>query len=176
MLDDTNGKWEALDLGFEGSPSGTGLMLVQGDEVHDAWVISSGYSPRLGATATSEVIALITLHGVIQTVFGYPNEEAYDCDPRGELGKGIYELKGSRWYANLREYNERTYWRGHKYMEPHRETLAYAEADPARHFFMGSKDDSVQALCTDLSIELFPTLTFREVFDDAVQRFWSWGD
>ena len=46
-------------------------------------------------------MALITVWGVVQTIFGYPGEEAYWKDPGAQLAL-ICEIVGSNWKDTLR--------------------------------------------------------------------------
>ena len=108
VLDYTSGIFVKLDLGFVPSPSGGGLSLLQAEEVHDMFVLLHGYTPDLDTPDRREATALVTVMGLIQSVFGYPNEEAYWLDSRGRLGHGFYEVQGSGWHANILEYNRRT--------------------------------------------------------------------
>ena len=168
MLDYTGGTFVKLELGFTPSPSGGGLCLLQAEEVHDAFVLLHGYTPSLDASDREEATALVTVQGLNQSVFGYPNEEAYWCDYRGRLDHGFYEVQGSQWHLNLIEYNRRTYGSrnrtvelGGKFEKPH-------------HFFIGSKDDSAQFLAQGLRVEPFADRTYNDVRDLAMRRLDGW--
>jgi hypothetical protein len=169
VLDHDGGAFTELDLGFVPSPSGGFMSLLQQEEVHDAFLVLHGYTPRLDAPDRREATALVTVAGFSQSVFGYPNEEAFWFDERGhDLGAGFYEVRGSRWLDNMAEYNRRT----------------YASRDPewdlkgkylsARHFFIGSKDASAQVLAQGLRAEVFTDVPYRAVRDIALRRLDSW--
>jgi hypothetical protein len=68
------------------SPSGDGLCLLQEKEVHDVFVLLAGCTPSLDAPDRKQATALVTVVGLIQSVFGYPNEEAFWFDSRGDPG------------------------------------------------------------------------------------------
>lgn len=143
MADYTTGEVRELDIPFTVSPSGGGLYVLQAEERRNAYVILLGYTPSLDADDRRECVALFTVRGVLQSVFGYPNEEAYWHDPRGKIGTRVVEIVGSKWTDEIDSYNERTYG------------TALPWSQPRRHFFFGSKDASVQFLATDIEIEMF---------------------
>lgn len=162
-----HGQIQPLDRRFEISPSGGGLSIVSGEEHANAYAVASGYAPSLQHPDRREVIGLITLHMVVQLLFGYPNEEAYWRDPRGELGNGLNEIVGSDWYGSLSEYNLRSYGTALD-----ARSAGTPEVRP-RHFFIGDKDVSAQALANDLTVETFENSTFRAVHLDAVDRLYG---
>ncbi|HEV3187738.1 MAG TPA: hypothetical protein VGZ04_06790 [Acidimicrobiales bacterium] len=174
MLDITHGEWVELHLGVVGSPSGSGLVLLDGDE-DETRVVFRGYAPDFESDDRREALAIITAKRCLQSVFGYPNEEAYWLDERGSLGIGIYELIGSMWAENVAIFNDRTYWRD---KQEHRDFLAshgISEMGPIhssqlRHFFIGSKDSSVQLLAEELLVEIIDGKSFGEVISEAVHR------
>jgi hypothetical protein len=177
MLDAIDGEWVELHLGVVSSPSGSALTLLAGDE-DETRVIFRGWAPDLDSEDRREVLALITAKRSLQNVFGYPNEEAYSLDERGRLGIGIYELVGSNWADNIASFNDRTYWRD---KQEHRDYLAkhgIPEMGPThsselRHFFIGSKDASVQLLAEELLVEIFDGESFGDVISKAVRRMLS---
>ena len=57
-----------------------------------------------------EVPAIVHVTYVEQLTIGYPNDEAWECDPRFQEGSGFYEIVGSPWPRLLKEYNTATYW------------------------------------------------------------------
>ena len=89
MLDYEGGTFVKLDLGFTPSPSGGGLSLLQEEEVHDGFLLLYGYTPGLDAPERPEATALVTIMGLSQFVFGYPNEEAFWLDSRGDVVHGF---------------------------------------------------------------------------------------
>lgn len=169
MLDYRGGTFVKLDLGFTPSPSGGGLCLLQAEEVHDAFVLLHGYTPSLDSPDRKEATALVTVTGLSQSVFGYPNEEAFWCDDRGEVGHGFYEVEGSRWHSNVLEYNRRTYGSRHP------ERQLGGEYEPPRHFFVGSKDVSAQFLARGLRVESFIDRPYRAVQAEAIRRMDDWS-
>lgn len=155
MLDYLGGTPRKLDLGFVPAPSGGGLTLFQQEEVHECYMVMIGYAPSMDSPERQQGCALVTATGFRQSVFGYPNEEAYWKDPRGRLGHGFYELVDSSWSDNVNEYNQRSF--GEPLFKRPRPTRR------ARHFFIGSKDASCQVLAVDLEVEVFPNETFGVV-------------
>jgi hypothetical protein len=168
MLDYQNGAFFKLDLGFTPSPSGGGLCLLQEEEVHDVFVVLAGYTPSLDAPGRKEATALVTVVGLIQSVFGYPNEEAFWLDSRGGPGHGFYELAGSRWHSNVLEYNQRTYGSRHSSWQ------VVGTRESPRHFFVGSKDVSAQFLAHGVRVESFTDRPYRSVRDEALRRADDW--
>lgn len=168
MLDFENGTFVELDLGLTPSASGGGLCLLQQEEVHDAFLLLSGYTPRSDTSDRRDAIALVTVVGVSQSVFGYPNEEAFWFDSRGSLDHGFYELQGSGWKSNVLEYNRRTYG-------SHHNTWSMGgKFDQARHYFVGSKDVSAQFLAQSLRVETFLDQPYRAVLAIAAARLADW--
>lgn len=168
VLDFTGGTFVKLDLGFTPSPSGGGLCLLQAEEVHDVFVTMYGYTPGLDAADRQEATALVTVMGLSQSVFGYPNEEAFWFDSRGDVGHGFYEVQDSAWNSNLLEYNKRTYGSRHK------DWAMHGEHEQPRHFFVGSKDVSAQFLAQGLRVECFTDRPERQVRDEAMRRIDNW--
>ena len=134
------------------------MHFWQEEGLDACYLIMIGYSPDLDSPSRNEAPALITGAGCVQTVFGYPNEEAFWKDPRGELGHGCYEILGSSWVEHLHDYNRRSFG-----------APLNLTAD-LRHFFVGSKDTSCQILATALECEVFPELTFRSVVEESHRR------
>jgi hypothetical protein len=174
MLDVIHGKWVELHFGIVGSPSGSGLTLLGSDE-DGTRVVFRGYAPDFESEDRREALALITAKRCQQSVFGYPNEEAYWLDERGELGIGIYELVGSVWAENVATFNDRTYLRDKRehrdYSASHRNLeMGLIHSRRLRHFFIGSKDSSVQLLAEELLVEIIDGKSFGEVVSEAVHR------
>ncbi len=95
-----------------------------------------------------------------QSVFGYPNEDAFERDRRGDgLGHGFFEIEGSSWLTNLHEYNRETI-----------ESDIPISGDVPRHYFIGSKDGSCQMLCRELLVEPFPGQSVGEVVREVEER------
>jgi len=152
VLDYLTGTPRRLEVGFVPAPSGGGMRLWQDEEGHACYVVVFGYAPDLDALDRVETRALITGVGCVQTVFGYPNEDAFWKDPRGELDHGCYEIEGSQWRAHIDDYNRRSFGTG--YVWP---------AGELHHFFIGSKDGSCQFLARELRVEVLPGMSFREI-------------
>ncbi len=137
------------------------MCLFQEEEVHD-WYLLYGDSP--GLRDGEEATALLTVVGLSQSVFGYPNEEAFCCDTRGDIGGGIYEVRGSRWLDNVKDYNERTYGSHHATWK------LGGKYEDARHFFIGSQDVSAQFLAEGLRVEVFTDRPNKDVRTEALRR------
>jgi hypothetical protein len=136
------------------------MRLWQDEEGHKCFVVIWGYSPDLEAPDSVGAPALITAIGCVQTVFGYPNEDAFLKDPRGELDHGCFEIEGSKWMDHVDEYNRRSF--GTDYSP--------SPGDPPHHYFIGSKDGSCQVLAKQLDVEVFPGLSFREISEIVEER------
>jgi hypothetical protein len=65
------------------SPSSAGAMLLHSED-GDCLVILRVFRPADKA----ELMAIVTFDGCMQSVFGYPNDEAYWHDPRGAARRG----------------------------------------------------------------------------------------
>ena len=134
------------------------------------YAVLSGYTPSLKASDRRECVGLFTVRGVVQMIYGYPNEEAYWHDPRGDLSHGASEIVGSPWSESINSYNATTFG------------SSYIEGEPTlfRHFFVGSKDSSAQFLARDLTLDLFeePTLlaAYRKAVEDALRRLDSYPE
>ncbi len=77
MFGDLDGTPVRLDFGFVPAPSGGFMCLFQQEETHDCYVVVGGYTPSMEASDRVNGIALVKAGGYVQSVFGYPNEEAY---------------------------------------------------------------------------------------------------
>jgi hypothetical protein len=151
VIDGVSGRAIELDLGFETFGSGSGLLLIHGEEESKAFlVLGSAYSTTNGDV---EYRVLVTAFGCIQSVMGYPNDEAYDQDPR-HFGSGVVEVVGSGWAERVHEYNMRTYG-GPWFFPP----------SSYRHFAVLSKESCCQFLATGLRADFFKS---REISYDAV--------
>jgi hypothetical protein len=160
MLHESAGNFVELDLAFKPSADGGALFLYQREEDSECWLTMIGHLPPVPSSGITEVRALVTVSGVEQSIFGYPNEEAYWQDPRGGLEWGFYELVGSVWSEKLAEYNLRTYG-------PTQSSFG-SSFEGLRHFFVGSKDASAQFLAREITAEVFD-LSF-DVQGEAVRR------
>jgi len=83
----------------------------------------------------------------MQSVFGYPNDEAYWIDPRGAVGDGrgygFYEVLSSTWPERLIAYNRHAF--------PDSTPSHYSSL---RHFFIGCHEASGEFLARDLKVEI----------------------
>jgi hypothetical protein len=162
VLESTQGIARELDFdGWKPCPSGGGMLVVQQEEVHHCLVVVVVCAVAPGDSSMRSAVAVADVVGAAQTVFGYPNEEAYWKDPR-ELGHGFYEILESPWRAALQRYNLATFGKD----------LSYPPA--MRHFFIGSKDVSFQALAQDLRVTIERQRPFDEVAAEAFSRIGNW--
>lgn len=163
------GAVQKLDLPFQPCPSGTDLMVMAREEKGNAYAVSIGYTPSLASQDHVECAALFTIRGVLQSMHGYPNEEAFWKDPRGELGHGVYEILGSGWIDELNAYNRASFG-----------TDFITTADGIRHFFIGGKDSSAQFLAKSLSLDLFPMSprgsAYQAALEEALRRLDQYPD
>ena len=146
VLDYSGGSPKRIDIGFIPAPSGPQMHFWQDEEEHSCFIIMTGYAPDMESPDRVETEALISGVGCVQSVFGYPNEEAFWKDPRGDFRHGCFEIDGSKWHENIDAYNLRSF--GNHYWRDNSPAL--------HHYFVGSKDASCQFLARSLEVELFP--------------------
>ena len=135
------------------------MHFWQDEEQHACFIVIDGYAPDMDSPDRTETSALITGAGCVQSAFGYPNEDAFWKDPRGELGHGCFEIEGSQWQANIDDYNRRSF--GDRY---------FRGGLPPHHYFVGSKDGSCQFLARSLEVELFPGRPRWEIVRTVYER------
>jgi hypothetical protein len=114
-------------MGIIPSPAGAGALLLHGEDDRDCFVVFMGRNPSTQARTA----ALATFSWCTQSIFGYPNDEAYWGIP--EAGYSFYEVRDTDWSDRLTEFNR----------------LRFPDTKPAtelRHFFMGCHDASGQFL------------------------------
>jgi hypothetical protein len=175
MLESLEGTVRELDVdGWRPSPSGGGMVVVQHEEVHHCLVVVSVSARRPGYASLREAVAVAHFSSPAQTVFGYPNEEAYWRDPRG-IEHGFYEVLDSPWAANLRRYDRATHARWRSSGDPGAEQPAEWPSGALRHFFIGSKDASFQALAADIDVTVDETRPFDEIASEAFARIRGWN-
>jgi hypothetical protein len=162
MLDDLHGTPVRLDFQFVPAPGGGFMCLFQQEETHDCYLVIGGYAPSMEAPDRLSGIALLKAEGYVQSVFGYPNEEAYWKDPRGELGHGFFEIMESRWFDNIDDYNVGTY--GSRWFE------GMSPRPELHHYFVGGKDASCQILAQRIEVAVFTDKSFEAVVDDVRSR------
>ena len=148
---------EITDHGVIPSPSSAGAMLLHYEE-GDCLVVLRVLRPADRA----ELMAIVTFGDCMQSVFGYPNDEAYRHDPRGEAGDrpsyGFFEVLDSAWPARLIAFNKHAF--------PDRTPSHYAGM---RHYFIGCHDASGEFLAGSMKIEL-TSGTYSEAAREALQR------
>lgn len=149
---------EITEYGVIPAPSGAGAVVIHAEEGRDCRVVLGVH--RLADKA--DKVAIVTLERCMQSVFGYPNDEAYRHDPRGaggeQPGYGFYEVLSSTWPGRLIAYNRH----------------AFPDATPShysslRHFFIGCHDASGEFLAEDLKVEITED-SFHEALEEAVNR------
>lgn len=152
---------EITDFGVIPSPSGAETLVLQGENEPDCLLVMA----VLSASDRSHEVAIVTVKGCLQATFGYPNDEAYARDPRGQDGDepsyGFFEVLSSTWPRRIAEYNR------HAFADTHGE--AYLNL---RHFFIGCHDASGEFLAEQLCVELSGT-DFRTTAQRALDRFFE---
>jgi hypothetical protein len=159
MLDYLSGTPRRLDVGFVPDASGGQFHFWQDEEQHNCFIVINGYAPDIDTSDRIETSALIIGVGCVQSVVGYPNEDAFWKDPRGELGHGCFEIEDSKWQANIDDYNRRSFGDHYRHGGPQ-----------LHHYFVGSKDGSCQILASSLEVELFPGRPWWEIVRIVYQR------
>lgn len=150
------------DQGVIPAPSGAGALVLHAGEGQDCLVMVGVFRPADKAQQT----AIVTLVHCMQSVFGYPNDEAYWHDPRGVAGDrpgyGFFEVLSSTWPERLIAYNRHAF--------PDRTPSHYAAM---RHFFIGCHDASGEFLAADIRIELADG-TYDDAVREALTRAIGW--
>jgi hypothetical protein len=148
---------ELTGLGVVPSPSGGGALLLHSEVHGDCYLVTMVMREADGGTET----AVVTLVGCEQSVFGYPNDEAWARDPRGVAGDepsyGFYEVLSSAWPARLAAYNR------HAFPD------TALERDGLRHYFVACHDASGEFLAHDLRVEL-PGTDFTTAAHRVMER------
>ena len=146
------------DHGVIPAPSGAGALLLHAEEGLDCLLV-------LGVVRQADkarLTAIVTFKGCMQSVFGYPNDEAYWHDPRGAAGDrpgyGFFEVLDSAWPGRLIAYNRHAF--------PDRTPSHYATL---RHYFIGCHDASGQFLAREMTIEL-TSGSYAEAARETLQR------
>lgn len=149
---------EITKYGVIPAPSGAGAVVIHAEEGRDCRVVLGVFRPADKA----HKIAIVTLVRCMQSVFGYPNDEAYWCDPRGGAGDspgyGFYEVLSSIWPQRLIAYNRHAF--------PDSTPGRYASY---RHFFIGCHDASGEFLADDLTVEITDD-GYEAAIEEAVKR------
>ena len=149
------------DSGVIPSPAGAGALLLHTEEGRDCFLVLRVFRPADRA----DLVAIVTFEFCMQSIFGYPNDEAYRADPRSasgdRAGYGFFEVLDSTWPERLIAYNELAF--------PNRTPPHYATL---RHFFVGGHDASGEFLATGMTVEL-TTGTHDDATQEALQRLSS---
>jgi hypothetical protein len=146
------GPLRKLDLGIIPAPSGAGALVLHGEEVADCLVVFMAWSPADRTTTA----ALATFKACMQSIFGYPNDEAYGGVP--DASYGFYEVLDSDWSDRLTEFNRLQF------------PDTPSPTAESRHYFMGCHDASGQFLARDLSVETFSE-GFNSALSEALRRY-----
>jgi len=143
------------------APSGPGAVVIHADEGRDCHVVLGVFRP----SDKARKIAITTLARCTQSVFGYPNDEAYWHDPRGgdgdRPGYGFYEVLCSSWPRRLAAYNRHAF--------PDSTAAHYAGY---RHFIIGCHDASGEFLAEDLTVEITDD-DYEAALEEALRRTWE---
>jgi hypothetical protein len=146
------------EYGVRPAPSGADALLLHTEEGRDCLVALCAFRPMDKAQLT----AIVTFERCMQSVFGYPNDEAYWRDPRGPAGNqpgyGFFEILDSTWPARLIAYNKHAF--------PDRTPPHYATL---RHYFIGCHDASGEFLAQSMRIEL-TSKSYGQAAREAFQR------
>jgi hypothetical protein len=126
-----------IDLGIIPAPAGAGALVLHGEEEPHCLVVFMAWD----AASNTHPAAIATFNHCRQSIFGYPNDEAYSGVP--DTGYGFFEVLDSDWNDQLNEFNR----------------LRFPDSPPRtglRHYFMGCHDASGQFLARDVSVQVFP--------------------
>jgi hypothetical protein len=146
-----SGRLQKRDVGVIPAPAGAGALVLHGEEEADCIVVFMAFNP----TDRTHTAALATFSHCRQSIFGYPNDEAYWGVP--DAGYGFYELLDSDWSERLTEFNR----------------LRFPDTTPgheSRHYFMGCHDASGQFLAHDLSVDAISG-GFDAALNEALRRY-----
>ena len=148
---------EITDYGVIPAPSGAGALLLHTEE-GDCLVVLVVYRPADKAHLT----AIVTFERCQQSMFGYPNDEAYWHDPRGvagdEPGYGFFEVLDSAWPGRLCNYNRHAF-----------PGSALSNWAGLRHYFIGCHDASGEFLAEGIKVEL-TSGSYADAAREALQR------
>jgi hypothetical protein len=149
---------QITDHGVIPRPSGAGALLLHAEEGRDCLMVLGVFRPADKA----ELIAIVTFEWCEQSVFGYPNDEAYWHDPRGSAGDtpgyGFYQVINSTWHDRLLACNRHAF--------PDRAPSRHADL---HHYFIGCHDASGEFLARNLKIEL-ASGSYQEATREAIRR------
>lgn len=148
---------EIIEYGVIPAPSGAGAVLLHAEDGRDCRVVLGVFRPA----DKTQLTAIVTFGWCAQSVFGYPNDEAYWHDPRGAAGDrpgyGFFEVLDSAWPGRLAAFNRHAFPdRPSRFPELH-------------HYFIGCHDTSGEFLARDLKVEVTDG-SFQEALEEAVNR------
>lgn len=145
-----NGPLCELDLGAIPSPSGAGALVLHAEEGGDCLVVFMALQP----SDRQRKAAIATFVGCTQSIFGYPNDEAYSGVPGASYG--FFEVVDSNWAERVAVFNRIRF-------------PATERHGDSRHFFMGCHDASGQFLADDVRVEVFDD-EYAIVLHEALRR------
>jgi hypothetical protein len=127
------------------APSGSGEIVLQGEDGECLLVLRVTHND--GHSSSS---AVVTFHRCLQTVFGYPNDEARAGDERQrDNGYGFYEITNSPWVGRLQSYNRKAF--------PPASGHTSGEEWPfgtLRHFVVRTHENTREFLAADMTIDV----------------------
>jgi hypothetical protein len=138
------------------------MHFWQDEEEHNSYIVMGGYEPSMESPDRIESLALITGAGCVQSIFGYPNEDAWWKDPRRQGHDWCYEIEDSQWASSIQDYNRRSF--GADYFRTD------SALQSVHHYFIGSKDGSCQILARNLAIEVLPDRSLRQIIELVYRR------
>jgi hypothetical protein len=140
------------------APSGAGALLLHAEEGPDCLVVLTVFRPADQA----RLAAIVTFRRCQQSIFGYPNDEAYWHDPRGTAGDspgyGFFEVVNSAWPGQLIAYNRHAF--------PGRTSPHWPDM---HHYFIGCHDASGQFLAAGMTVELTDG-SYHDAVQEAMRR------
>lgn len=109
VTDSTERFRKISEQGVITAPSDAGALVLHAEEGPNCLVVVGVIRPADKARLT----AIVTFVQCVQSVFGYPNDEAYWHDPRGAAGDrpgfGFLEVLSSAWPGRLIAYNRHAF-------------------------------------------------------------------
>jgi len=135
------------------SPSGSGELLLHGEDGLCIVVL------RVMRQDGSSQPAVVTFRHCLQSVFGYPNDEAQRGDPNlRHHGYGFFEITQSPWLEHLQRYNRQSF-----------PSAGWWPHGNYRHFLMRCHENLGEFLAEDMRIDLQPG-DFRTAAAAALAR------
>jgi len=122
------------------SPSGSGEVVLHDGDGLCLVVLLVMHQDR------STLPAIVTFRHCLQSIFGYPNDEAQWGDPRLRgFGYGFFEIIDSPWTGRLQRYNRQAFPTAH-----------WWPPGNYRHFVMSCHESMGEFLAEDMRIDLQP--------------------